>query len=127
MARFAGKGGTATFGGSTIFGCTDWEVDYKGDAIDTTGMDSGGAKEFIAGLTEWSVTVNGYATGTVAALVPGTSLALVLRSAAAADGDVPQLTGTGIVTDLKVTSSVAGLVGVAVSLQGTGTLTVTVA
>lgn len=127
MARFAGKGGTATFGGSAVFACKDWECDYKGDAIDVTGMDSSGAKEFIAGLTEWSATVNGFATGALSTIVPGTTVALVLRGAAAADGDVPNWTGSAIVTGLKVSTAVDGAVEVGCTLQGTGALTAGIA
>ena len=119
MARFAGKGGSITNGGSNV-AIKSFEVDAKGDAIDVTGMDSSGAKAFIAGLTEWSGSITGLATGDVTSWKPGTTMtAMVLDTAG---GLSPTLTGDAIITGLKVSTAVDGAVTVDITFQGTGAL-----
>ena len=121
MARFAGK--TGSFSTSSIYiGVESMEIDYKGDAIDVTGMDSSGAKAFIAGLTEWSANVTGWVNGSLASLVPGTAVTAGVWSTSGSGA--PKFTGSGIITDLKVNSEVAGAVNVTLSVQGSGALTV---
>ncbi len=119
MARFAGKTGGVTDGKSGI-AFSGWEIDAAGDAIDVTGFDSAGAKEFVAGLTEWSGTAEGFVTGSVAAYAPGSTIAGVVFASAGA-GSVT-LTGTIIVTSLRVGTAVAGAVTVSIGFQGTGPL-----
>ena len=122
MARFSGKAGSITNAGTNI-AITSWEIDAKGDAIDVTGMDDAGIKEFLAGLTEWSGSFEGFATGDVATSAAGTALtAPVFKSSATAGA--PKLTGTGggIITGCKVSSAVDGAVKVSVTFQGSGAL-----
>ena len=120
MARYAGKSGGITNAGSNVE-FSNWEIDAKGDALDVTGFDSAGKKEFIAGLTEWSGSATGFATGDDTSYSPGTSLAAVVFSSGSAGA--PKLTGTIITTGLKVSAAVDGAVTVDLTFQGTGTLT----
>jgi len=50
-ARLAGKGGSMTMDTVTVLGLKSWEISGTGDVMDTTGMDSGDPRTFIAGLT----------------------------------------------------------------------------
>jgi hypothetical protein len=121
MARFSGKAGSITNAGTNI-ALTSWEIDAKGAADDVTGMDDAGVKEFLAGLTEWSGSFEGFATGDVSASAPGASFtAAVFKSSATAGA--PKLTGNAISTGLKVTSAVDGAVKASCTFQGSGTLT----
>lgn len=121
MARFSGKTGSFSTS-STYIGVESMDIDYKGDAIDVTGMDSSGAKAFIAGLTEWSAEVTGFVNGAISSLVPGTTVTAGVWSTGSTGA--PKFTGSGIITGLKVNSTVAGAVNVTVSVQGSGVLTV---
>jgi len=66
MARLSGKAGKvkvcADGGGAPleVLGVTAWSIDPKGDVTETTGMDSSGAKEYLAALTEWSGSCEGH-------------------------------------------------------------------
>ena len=123
MARFAGKAGSITVAATNI-AITSWEIDAKGDAIDVTGMDDAGVKEFLAGLTEWSGSFEGFATGTVAGSVPGTSIAAAVFASSVTAG-APKLTAPalgGFITGLKVSSAVEGAVKVSCTFQGSGAL-----
>ncbi len=121
MARLSGKGGSVSIGGN-IAGVTSWEIDYKGDAVDVTGMDSSGAKAFIAGLTEWSGSCEGFlesgATLPLPAAASNPSVSLV------DSGDLGANTYTGdvIVTGVKYSTSVDGAAKFSITFQGTGAL-----
>ena len=121
MARFSGKGGSITNAGVNI-ALTSWDIDAKGDAIDVTGMDDAGIKEFLAGVTEWSGSFEGFATGTVDASKPGTAITAGVFASSSSSG-APKLTGSGFVTGLKVSSAVDGAVKASVTFQGSGALT----
>jgi len=120
MARFSGKAGSVSGASNTAI--SSFDIDAQADAIDVTGMDDAGVKEFLAGLTSWSGTFDGYATGSVAAMAPGTTLTACVFASSGTSG-APKLTGTVIVTSLKVSSAVDAAVKVSVGFQGTGALT----
>jgi len=99
-----------------------WSIDHNGAEIDVTGMDDAGVAEFLAGITEWTAQVEGFATGTVAASVPGTAVtAAVFKSSSTAGA--PKFTGTGFVNKLHVGVAVEGAVEVSISIRGSGALT----
>ncbi len=120
MARFSGKSGSITTMGSNAV-ITKWDIDAVGDVLDVTGMDSGGVKEFIAGLKEWSGTLSAFPTGDISTWAPGSSFSAV--AFASGSTGAPKLTGNVIVKSLKISTSVDGVVSAEVSFQGTGTLT----
>lgn len=126
MARIAGKAGQvwADAGIPTeadeMLGVTSWELDLKGDAVDTTGMDSAGVKEFIAGTTEGTGTIEAFADGALDTdIVQGSTIGCYLLNA---DGDASGWKGSGIVTGLKPTVQVDGAVKWSIGIQYSGTI-----
>jgi len=126
MARVAGKAGQvwADAGVPTeadvALGVTNWELDLKGDAVDTTGMDDAGVKSFIAGLTEGTGSIEAFADGALDTdIVPGTTIGCYLLNA---DGDASGWTGSAIVTGLKPTVAVDGAVKWSIGVQYSGTI-----
>lgn len=127
MARFSGKAGSVNLGGA-IAGITKWDVDAKADAPEVSGMDSAGVKEFIAGLTEWSGSFEGYCTGSPAAFKPGTTFTTFTLASSGTTGapkftaDATAPAGALIITGLKITTEVKGVVQFSVTFQGSGNL-----
>jgi len=127
MARLTGKKGSVTIGASGVYGVKSWEIDAKCDAVDVTGMDSGGAKEFLSGLTEWNGTIEcfldseNFISNSVLGGAP-VSFSLV------SDATTPKITcsGSAILTGWKPSVSVEGAVTLSITFQGTGTLTASV-
>ena len=128
MAHLAGKAGnvyyTTTGGTATqaaiVAGMKSWNVDYVGEALETTDFGDSGKKTYIAGLTGWSGSFEGYKDG-AAALTVGSSYVLHLRESATT---TQRYTGTAIITGLHAGGSVDGVVTQSWDFQGTGTLTV---
>lgn len=126
MARASGKAGTvtiATCGPGAYNGVTSWEIDYKGDAIDVTGMSDAGVKAFIAGLTEWSGTVD--LNWDTAQAAPTPALAGTISAVTGATGAYDTWAGAIIVTSAKVTIPVDGACKLSIAFQGTGVLSIT--
>ncbi len=117
MARQSGKSGSVTFDSGTTLGVTKWDMDQKCDAVDTTGMDSAGAKEFIPGLTEFSGTFEGNWDGTGAPPMAGAVAAMILDTGASTYDFA-----TAIITSLKPTVDSKGVVTFSCAFQGSGAL-----
>ena len=123
MARLSGKAGEVKADATvaaTVYGVTNWEIDYKGDAIDTTGMDSAGAKVFIGGLTEISGTVECFHESDHELNTDITPAATILVELYYATGDASAWHGSAVVTDTKPTVQVDGAVKWSITFQGTG-------
>lgn len=123
MANLSGKSGSATVGGQAITDVTSWELDYKADAIDTTGMSDSGKKTFIGGLSEWSGSVEANLDGSQTLPTIGASAAVSLVDSA--DTGYNTYAGTAILTGMKFATSVDGAVKVTFTFQGSGTLSIT--
>lgn len=54
-----GKEGSANIGAKKIAEISNWNLDLNADDIDVTSFDSAGWKEFLAGLKEWSGSMEG--------------------------------------------------------------------
>ena len=54
-----GKGGSANIGADKIAEINNWSLDLGADDIETTSFDSEGWKEYLAGLKEWSGSLEG--------------------------------------------------------------------
>lgn len=54
-----GTGGSANIGANKIAEIANWSLDMEADDVDTTTFDSNGWKEFLAGLKEWSGSMEG--------------------------------------------------------------------
>ncbi len=55
----AGKGGAVKLGTKKIAEISNWSLDLGADDIETTSFDSQGWKEYLAGLKEWSGSIEG--------------------------------------------------------------------
>jgi predicted secreted protein len=55
----AGKGGSVKLGTNKIAEISNWSLDLGADDIDITSFDSEGWKEYLAGLKEWSGSIEG--------------------------------------------------------------------
>jgi len=55
----AGTGGSVSTGANKIAELSNWSLDLGADDIDVTSFDSNGWKEFLAGLKEWSGSIEG--------------------------------------------------------------------
>ncbi len=127
--RYSGKAGSVTIGGTAInVAIEKWDLDMKCDAIDTTGMDSAGVKEFIPGLSEWSASCDGMVTGSITGLAVGTVISQFVFASSAQTG-APKFTpsttspaGSLIITGLKVTADMKDAVKVSLAFQGSGNL-----
>lgn len=123
MARLSGKAGSATINAVGYKGIKNWEIDYKGDAIDVTGMDSSGAKAFIGGLTEWSGSVDMNWDTTQAIPTPAAIVAATFLTGEGS-GSYDSYAGNVIVTSAKLSIPVEGAAQLNLTFQGTGTLTI---
>jgi len=112
-------GGTAT-GAAVVAGMKSWTCDYTLDALDTTDFADSGLRTYIAGLSGWSGSFEGFKDG-APTLTVGTSYVLHLRESATT---TQQYSGTAIITGLHGSASVDGIVTESYDFQGTGTLTV---
>jgi predicted secreted protein len=122
MARVAGKSGSATINSVTYNGVTSWEIDYKGAAIDTTGMDSAGVKEFVGGLTEWSGSLDLNWDVSQAPPAPASIFPAVFLTGGS--GSYDSWAGNVLVTSVKSSVPLDGVCKLAIAFQGTGALSI---
>ena len=64
----AGKGGSVNIGSNKVQEIANWSLDLGADDIEITSFDSDGWKEYLAGLKEWSGSIEG---NFVAEIQPG--------------------------------------------------------
>ena len=129
MARIAGYGGSFTFNTLAV-GITEWEVNAEGEALDATGMDSAGVAAYIKGITRWSGRAAGKWDSDEALihgdppaatdLAPGNTGTVHLNISTGAAHDYE---GSIIITALRVTAPLEGIITWEVTFQGTGALT----
>jgi predicted secreted protein len=55
----AGKGGAVKLGANKIAEISNWSLDLGADDVEITSFDSEGWKEYLAGLKEWSGSIEG--------------------------------------------------------------------
>uniref|UniRef100_A0A6H1ZPY1 Putative tail protein n=1 Tax=viral metagenome TaxID=1070528 RepID=A0A6H1ZPY1_9ZZZZ len=116
MARVAGYGGDVLAPGA-IVGIREWSIDYAAAALDSSGFDGNQDKTFIAGMKEWSGSFSGFKDG--APLGIGTVIAFEFQESGVA---TQKWVGNGIITNIRPSSSVDGIVQYAYDFQGTGAL-----
>jgi len=126
MARIAGKTGQvwADAGVPTdadvILGVTNWSLDLDAKEIDTTGMDSGGASEFLAGPTSGTASIECFADGALDSdIAPGTTIGCYLLNAS---GDASGWKGSGFVTKATPSVEVSGAVKWSLTVRYSGTI-----
>jgi predicted secreted protein len=124
MSRIAGKAGSVLIDATVpaaVLGVTSWDADLQGDVTDTTGMDSGGTKEFLAGLTSGTASVECFSDGTLNTDIrPGLTVLVNLKHVST---DANYWYGDGIVTSVKPTVAVDGAVKFSLGVQFSGTVT----
>lgn len=126
MARLAGKAGAFLIDATVPAdptGVVSWELDWQADTVDVTGMDSAGAKEYVASLSGATGTAKILATGDAQNPVANTELRPGLTCVAYlkhASGDTASYHGNVIVTSLKPQVAVDGAVTFDLAFQFTG-------
>lgn len=126
-----GFSGSCTVGGSTVTEAKAWSLDVTQETVDTTNFGSSGWKESEATLKSWSgsitVLFDGGADAGQAALIAGvtsgSTVALVLNTAATGSGSSEKFSGDAIITSMPVTNDVNGIIEVSFAFEGTGALT----
>ena len=121
----AGKGGSVYIGANKIAEIANWSLDLGADDIDITSFDSDGWKEYLAGLKEWSGSMEGNfkaddtngQKAILAAWAAGTALGFVFNvsSTISFSGDAFVKLAIEVPVEDKATFSC--------DLQGTGELT----
>tara|TARA_R100001230_G_C5650101_1_gene155347 strand:- start:273 stop:707 length:435 start_codon:yes stop_codon:yes gene_type:complete len=105
------------------------------ETIDCTNKDSSGRKEFINGVSSWSVDCEAYILGDntgnsandiVTALDNGTSIYVQFRDTTG-QADSKKYTGRGFVTSVTQNANVGEFCSYSMTIQGTGQLTVAAA
>jgi len=120
--RVHGKGASVDYAGGsgTLDGITSWTMDIKGAADESTGMDSGGKKEFIGGLTEWSASLTGLYDAPPIETTPGS---MGIWNFYTDDSEDYYYEGTGIVTSFKPDVMSDGVIKLTIEIQGLGSIT----
>ncbi len=119
----SGKAGVVNIGG-VVTEVTEWTLEHNVEALEATSMSSGGNREFVAGLEDWS------GTFTTQALLnkTGAQAAATFQVGAAAAAATPVFSGAIIITNEPVATPVGGdTVKYAYTYQGTEALTVATA
>lgn len=125
----SGKGGSLKYGDAptAVTEIKQWSLDLGADTPETTNFDSGGKKEFIAGVTEWSGKAEGnYKPGDasqkaiISAWQNGTVVKLTLGADAAT-----AFSGDALIKTINLEAQASGdAVKFSFDFQGTGALTV---
>lgn len=124
MAITGQDGGVSVDGGSsTLADLDNWTINENADTLETTDFDSGGAREYLAGLTDWDGSFGGRWEPSQAEDVQvGDTVDLQLDL-----NDTYSYSGSAIITGKSPDTNVDGTVDVSYDFQGTGTLTETTA
>ena len=117
--QISGKAGEVLVAAATVNGIKSWTVDYTLDALDTTDFADSGLRTYIAGLSGWSGSFEGYKDGAPTGI--GGIIALILEEST---DSTQKYTGQAILTGSHETTPVDGIVGIAYDFTGTSTLTV---
>ena len=68
MGQISGKAGEVQVAAATVVGIKSWTLDYTQDALETTDFGDSGLKNYIAGLSGWAGSFEGYKDGAPTAL-----------------------------------------------------------
>ena len=116
-----------------IGGSTSCVINVTQEVIDTTNKDTGGRKEFINGVSSWTVDVDAFYTDGSAdgetvrfqtlfdALDGGHRVAVKFYTATANQTDVYKFQGWGYITDVTANGNIGEWGSYSLSIQGTGT------
>lgn len=124
MAHYHGKDGGVNIG-AALAGIGSWEINATGEVADTTGMDSSGARELVAGITGWggSFEATWDSTDTpFTSLAAGTSFTGTFYCHSAS---TINFVGDCIVTGFRMRTDITDKISYAVDFEGTGALSAT--
>lgn len=147
MAIYSGKDGEIKFvnpngTAATIANLRNFTIESTQDAVETTTMGSNGFREYLPGLSTFTMSGDIFyddANAVHTDLLEAASVDVITDASAATytnanfevyptgDSSVTgsqKLSGVGVITNFTITSSVDGMVEASFSLQGSGTLTV---
>lgn len=113
-----GKAGVVTIG-ATVAECTTWQMDRNTEAVEVTAMDSGGNREYLAGLFGWS----GSFTTLKILNKTGSQAAASFDVGATQTADLPRLSGAIIITNEPASVAVDGRAEYGYTFTGTGACT----
>ena len=77
--QISGTAGEVLVAAATVNGIKSWTVDYTLDALDTTDFADSGLRTYIAGLSGWSGSFEGYKEGLVQILTVIASSPITLK------------------------------------------------
>lgn len=126
MARMAGKSGAFQIDATVPAdpkGVTSWELDYECDETEVTGMDSSGAAEYLATITNAQGTAKMFGTDDAQNPVTNTEIRPGLTCTAYLfhqSGDAACWHGTCFIKSVKPTVNVKGPVEYDVAFRFTG-------
>lgn len=133
MAGLSGKNGQVLIdsvgggGVEAILQVTGWKINSKADAVDTSGMASGGHRTYVAGMDDYTVSISAKwdtnetkQVGSPPEIIHGTAVNFQLYPS---DSVVLYWDGTGIVTGYDLDSPYEGCLTWELSIQGSGLLT----
>ena len=118
-APFHGKGGTASFGATTITFITDWSIDMTIDVAESTSMNQGDDyKTYLGGFPDWTATVTSRLddAGFDCTINQAASLIITAKS-----GDT--FTGNAICTGINPSADKDDVAALTYTFQGNGALT----
>ena len=130
MPHYAGKGGAVWADAVAVAGVSNWELTYSGDALESTGFDDSGLRNYIAGLSGWSASFDAHWDSAQMPntnppdLNPGSIITVIFYLYYnAVPATAKFYTGSVVITEISVTTPVDGIVDYSISAQGTGALT----
>lgn len=121
MAEVVGKNARMYMGRVRIDGIRDWTIDYTVDTVEVTDFGDAGVKQFLANLSGWSGSFNGFGQpGWTAHALAGTKY---LGSFFISASTGSSYTGSVLITGASPSVAVDGAAVVSYTFQGTGALT----
>ena len=108
--------------GVQVIGIREWSMDVVASVQDTTGYSDGQAKVFTVTTTEWSGSFSGFKDGPPLAIGQHIALELMEAEVALPGPSTSAWRGEAIITNMRPTSSVDGIVQYAYDFQGVYTL-----
>lgn len=129
MARLAGTEGQVTLvttGGveDEVLGVTQWSADPQANEVESTGMDSQGWAEYVAGIKSYTVSIELHWDSTEDMLESDIAAGNTVDYTLKYDATNALFAGTGVITGGPTpTVSHNGTVDATVTIRGTGALT----
>lgn len=129
MAFFAGKGGTVSIGDLAVATVTDWSIDYKADAIETTNFADEGYASHVYGIRSCDISASGPyagdAGGQPGLTEAGVDTLVTFTFDCGGDGG-PSFEIEAVLTSVKIDQSVKDVAKISYTATSTGAFTITV-